>query len=299
MLKRDVHILPMLALATAGCLWGTGFFFGKVALGEMPVATMVLFRFVFACAGLLPVIFFERRRFAGTEWGWVLAASVLGVPIQYLVQFKGLSLTTVSHASLMVGTLPMLLAVAAVSFSGERLHFGGWIALAASTVGAALIALSSKGASGTAHASIFGDSLVVLSMFAAIAWILISKRLMQTHSPMMVTAFIYWIGMLLLAAVVVTTFGVPSLHYSTRAWIAVAEQGLLATTSTTLFWNWGLKRVPASQAGIFVNLEPLVGAMLGVWVLHEVLGSMALAGGALIIGAAVYFSYKRQRNPES
>src|SRR5436305_12570746 len=281
MLKRDVHILPMLALATAGCLWGTGFFFGKVALGEMPVATMVLFRFVFACAGLLPVIFFERPRFAGTEWGWVLAASVLGVPIQYLVQFKGLSLTTVSHASLMVGTLPMLLAVAA------------------STFGAALIALSSKGASGTAHASIFGDSLVVLSMFAAIAWILISKRLMQTHSPMMVTAFIYWIGMLLLAAVVVTTFGVPSLHYSTRAWIAVAEQGLLATTSTTLFWNWGLKRVPASQAGIFVNLEPLVGAMLGVWVLHEVLGSMASAGGALIIGAAVYFSYKRQRNPES
>src|SRR5438874_6889904 len=44
-----------------------------------------------------------------------------------------------------------------------------------------------QGSSGTAHASIFGDSLVVLSMFAAIAWILISKRLMQTHSPMMVT----------------------------------------------------------------------------------------------------------------
>jgi hypothetical protein len=43
----------MLALATAGCLWGTGYLFGKVALGEMPVPTMVLFRFVFACAGLL------------------------------------------------------------------------------------------------------------------------------------------------------------------------------------------------------------------------------------------------------
>ena len=53
MLKRDVHVLPMLALAMAGCLWGTGFYFGKIALSEMPVATMVLFRFVFACAGLL------------------------------------------------------------------------------------------------------------------------------------------------------------------------------------------------------------------------------------------------------
>jgi drug/metabolite transporter (DMT)-like permease len=93
----------------------------------------------------------------------------------------------------------------------------------------------------------------------------------------------------------VTTFGVPSLRYSTRAWVAVAEQGLLATASTTLLWNWGLKRVPASQAGIFVNLEPLVGAILGVSLLHEVLGITALAGGALIVGAAVYFSYK----PES
>jgi drug/metabolite transporter (DMT)-like permease len=295
MLKRDVHVLPMLALAMAGCLWGTGFYFGKIALSEMPVATMVLFRFVFACAGLLPVIFFDRPHFAGTEWGWVLAASLLGVPVQYLVQFKGLSLTTVSHASLMVGTLPMLLAIAAVMFSGERLHVGGWLALTASTVGAALIALSSRGASGTVHASIRGDSLVVLSMFAAIAWILISKRLMLTHSPMMVTAFVYWLGMQLLAAVVVTTFGVPSLRYSTRAWAAVAEQGLLATASTTLLWNWGLNRVPASQAGIFVNLEPLVGPILGVSLLHEVLGITALAAGALIVGAAVYFSYK----PES
>jgi drug/metabolite transporter (DMT)-like permease len=295
MFERLGRVIPILAFATAGSLWGTGFFFGKVALNEMPVATMVLFRFVFACAGLLPFIFFDRPRFAGREWGWVLAASVLGVPVQYLVQFKGLSLTTVSHASLMVGTLPMLLALAAVVFAGERLHFGGWLALAASTFGAALIALSSKGASGTAHASVQGDLLVVLSMFAAIAWILISKRLMRHHSPLMVTVSVYWIGALILAAVVVTTSGIPSLHYSHRVWVAVAEQGLFATASTTVLWNWGLKRVPASQAGIFVNLEPLVGAILGVSLLHEVLGRMALAGGALIIGGAVYFSYK----PES
>ena len=137
--------------------------------------------------------------------------------------------------------------------------------------------------------------LVVLSRFAAIGWILISKRLMGRHSAMIVTASVYWIGTLILAAVVVTTFGVPTLHYSNRTWVAVAEQGLLATASTTLLWNWGLKRVPASQAGIFVNLEPLVGAILGVSLLHESLGLMAVAGGALIIGGAVYFSYKPER----
>jgi drug/metabolite transporter (DMT)-like permease len=260
---------------------------------------MVLFRFAFACIGLLPFMFFEPPRFGLGEWGWVIAAAVLGVPVQYLVQFKGLSLTTVSHASLMVATLPVLLAIAAVLFSGERLHVGGWIALAASSIGAALIALSSKSASGTAHASMRGDLLVVVSMFAAIAWILTSKRLMRRHSPMLVTASVYWTGGLILTAIVISTSGVPSLDYSTRAWIAVAEQGLFATASTTALWNWGLKRVPASQAGIFVNLEPLVGAILGVSLLHEALGIMALAGGALIVGGAVYFSYMPEKNPVS
>ncbi len=54
---------------------------------------------------------------------------------------------------------------------------------------------------------------------------------------MMVTACVYWIGMLLLAVVVVTTFGVPPRHYSIGAWIAVAEQGLLAIASTKLSYG--------------------------------------------------------------
>jgi drug/metabolite transporter (DMT)-like permease len=299
MSERRSRVIPTLALATAGCLWGTGFFFGKIALNEMPVATMIVFRLAFACAGLLPVILFDRPHFEVNELGWLFAASVLGIPVLFLVQFKGLSLTTVSHASLMVGTLPMLLAIAAVVFSRERLHVGGWQALVASTVGAGLIALSSKRASGTAHATVQGDLLVVLSMFAAIVWILISKRLMRRHSAMMVTASVFWIGTVLLAVVILATSGVPSLHYSTRAWIAVAEQGLFATASATVLWNLGLKRVPASHAGIFVNLEPLVGAILGVSLMHESLGIMALAGGTLIIGGAVYFSYKPENSAAS
>jgi len=194
----------------------------------------------------------------------------------------------------MVGTLPVILAIAAVMLTGERLHLGGWLALIASTLGAALIASSSKKTSGMEHANIHGDLLVVLSMFAGVGWILISKRLMKQHSALIVTASVFWLGTLLLAAIVITTNGIPSFHYSSRVWVAVAEQGLLATSCTTILWNWALKRVPASHAGIFVNLEPLVGAILGVSLLHESLGAMALLGGVLIIGGAIYFSYKPQ-----
>jgi drug/metabolite transporter (DMT)-like permease len=49
-------------------------------------------------------------------------------------------------------------------------------------------------------------------------------------------------------------------------------------------------RVPASRAGVFLNLEPLVGALLGVLVLGEAWGAGTVVGGALIIGAAVVVS---------
>ncbi len=292
MFAHRSRLIPNLALATAGCLWGTGFFFGKIALREMPVATMVLFRLAFASAGLLPVLFYENPRFNRREWGWLIAASVLGVPVQFLVQFKGLSLTTVSHAALMVGALPMLLAVAAAVISHERLHVAGWLALAISTCGAALIALAAKGTSGEAKASVLGDLLVVLSMLAATAWILISKRLMDRHPALVVTAYVYWIGTALLVVAVVSVFGIPSFDYSLVAWSAVAVQGLFATAITAVLWNWGLKRVPTSHAGIYVNLEPVIGVVLGVSVLHESLGIFAFIGGTMIVGAAAYLSWK-------
>lgn len=316
MSERHSRVIPVFALATAGCLWGTGFFFAKIALREMPVSTMVLFNLLFACVGLLPFLFLDHPRFTRGEWVWILAAAVLEVPIVILLQVKGLSLTTVSHAALMVGTLPMLLSVAAVVLAGEelhskssgiigrmrsiaavlftreQLHLGGWVAVLASTVGAGMIALSSGRDSGGAGPTLRGDLLVALSLFGSIGWILISKRLMQRHSPLIVTTVVYWIGTLMLVAVVMTASGLPSVHYSLHAWVAVAMLGLLSTATTAVLWNWGLKRVPESQAGIFINLEPMVGAILGVSVLHENLGRMGLAGGALILGGAVYLSFR-------
>src|ERR1700748_1382720 len=127
------------ACALAGCLWGMGFFFGKIALAEMAVGHMVLYRFLFACP---PLLFLLRwPRFTRREWPLLLIASFLGIPVQYLLQFWGLSLTTVSHAALMVGTMPVILAVGASIFTHERLDWTGWLALAGSTAGVSMIVL--------------------------------------------------------------------------------------------------------------------------------------------------------------
>ena len=246
---------------------------------------MVLYRFLFAVLGLLPLMVTHPPRFSGREWGVLLAASFLGVPLQFLIQFYGLSLTTVSHASLMVGTMPVLLAVGAAVYAHERMDLIGWLALAGSTSGAAMIAL---GRSSGAGSSLVGDLLVVISLGISLFWILANKQMMERHSSITVTVYGLVLGTAMLVIWVPIRYGLPPVTgVSWKAWGALAASGVLCTATTTLLWNYGLTQVPASQAGVLLNTEPLMGSLLGVFVLGERLGPTAWTGGGLILISAI------------
>lgn len=296
-----IALLGYAACALAGALWGTGFYWGRLAMNEMSVEHMVLYRFLFASLGMAPLVIANRRRFrlTASEMRLLLISAAFGIPIQFLLQFHGLALTTVSHAALMVGSMPVLLAAAAALFAHERLDWVGWLALAGSTTGAALIVLGgSRGPAAHGEPSLAGDLLVVGSLVTSLAWILLSKRLMQTHSAPVVTAYTILAGTAMLAVIVVGPWVLsplthsnagppPFAHISLTAWIALSVSGLFCTALTTLLWNWGIHHVPASRAGVFLNIEPALGSWLGVKLLGEHLGPHAWAGGALILVAAI------------
>src|SRR5580698_548893 len=299
------------ACALAGCLWGTGFYWGRLAMNEMSVEHMVLYRFLFASLGMLPLVIANHNRFhlTASETRTLLISAAFGIPIQFLLQFHGLDLTTVSHASLMVGAMPVLLAAAAALFADERLDWIGWLALAGSTCGAALIVLGgSRGRAAHGQPSLAGDLLVIASLVTALAWILLSKKLMETHSPPVITAYSILTGATMLAVVVLGPWllsplthsnaqPLPFSHVSSTAWIALSISGLFCTALTTLLWNWGIHHVPASRAGVFLNIEPALGSWLGVELLGDHLGPYAWIGGALILAAAIALT-ARGHQPE-
>ncbi len=306
--SRRLQWLGYGACALAGSLWGTGFYWGRLALDEMSVEHMVLYRFAFACLGMAPLLLFGRHRARLTrgESVTLLISAALGVPVQFLLQFHGLALTTVSHASLMVGAMPVLLAAAAAIFAGERLDAVAWLALFASTLGAALVVMGGgRTPAGRDQPSLTGDLLVVASLFTALAWILLNRKLMETHSPPVVTAYTILSGSLMLAICVLGPWLIspwthrrasppPFAHVSALAWTALAMSGLFCTALTTFLWNWGIHHVPASRAGVFLNIEPALGSILGVELLGERLGPFAWIGGVLILGAAVTLTVRGQ-----
>jgi drug/metabolite transporter (DMT)-like permease len=131
---------------------------------------------------------------------------------------------------------------------------------------------------------------------------------MQTHSPPVVTAYTILSGTMMLLVWVLGPWLLtplthasvsppPFAHVSLTAWVALAISGLLCTATTTLLWNWGIHHVPASRAGVFLNIEPALGSWLGVQLLGEHLGPYAWAGGGLILAAALALT-TRGHHPE-
>ena len=183
---------------------------------------------------------------------------------------------------------------------------------AGSTVGAALVVLGgSRASTGRETPTLAGDFFVILSLFTALAWILLSKKLMETHSPRVVTAYTILAGTVMLMVIVLGPWaispithipaeGLPVRHISVTAWTALAISGVLCTATTTLLWNWGIHHVPASRAGVFLNIEPALGSILGVELLGEKLGPYAWLGGALILAAAIALTTRgNEHQPEA
>ena len=280
--RRHEHAQPLaaFALGVAALLWGSAFYFGKIALAELDALDVTVWRFGLAAPVLAGVLAVLRPRMRGSDLPLLVVTGVLCVPIGYLVHFEGLARTTATHAALLVGTGPPLLAAAAAGLGLERLARRDWWAAGVSTVGVAVM-VGVPAAGG----DLVGDLLVLVSMLIATAWILLSQHLARRLGAAAATSAILLAGTLALLPVLAFT-GPPPTDLAPRTWAALAVLSLGCTIVCFILWNWGASRLPAGRAGVFLNLEPVSGALLGVFLLGDLATPSLLLGGAIVLAAA-------------
>lgn len=271
-----MHRLAFLALASAGLFWGLGFPLGKLALREVEPAHMVLLRFIVASVLAAPfALATAESRALFRSPPVVLAGAFYG--IAFIVQFEGLAGVTVTLAALLVGAMPALVAVAA-HVMGERVSRASWTGVAAATIGAGLIA-GKPGGAGTA----LGIMLSLASLVIFLAWMLALKRVPAGASAMAVSAVTLVVATLTILPIALLLHGAPPLALSSAAWSGIVGQGLLSTFLATAAWQYGSARVDSASAGVFINIEPLIGAALGIGMFGDPARWPLLLGGFLII----------------
>ena len=208
----------------------------------------------------------------------VLASGALGYGGSVVVQNAGLTQTSVSHAALLVGAAPVLIAIIAAWWHHAGTRPLAWAGFMISLAGVGLVV--GGRAAGT---SLGGDALVLAAVLISAAFTVAQARLLSGRDPVAVTAVQFLAASLAVLPVAMFTEGRPAVPAHPAVLLAVAGLVIGGTLLPFTLFAYGQARVPAAMAGAFLNLEPLVGAVAGVVIFGNPFGPQQLAGGTAIL----------------
>jgi O-acetylserine/cysteine efflux transporter len=302
------------ALAAAGLLWGTTVPLSKVALAWLSPGWLTVARFGLAGAVLLAA---ARRRgdpagaarqgapagaarqgapagaarqgapagaarqgaLRGAFTPAVLAAGALGYGGSVMVQNAGISRTSVTHAALLIGAVPVLVAAIAAAWYRTVAPPVAWFGFVVSLSGVGLVTVGGGGGGAT----LAGDGLVLVSLLLSATVTVAQGRLLAGRDPVAVTAVQFLGATLGALPVAVLTEGAPAVSVSAGPVLAVGALALAGTLAPFTLFAFGQSRVSAEVAGAFLNLEPLVGAIAGAVAFGDKVGLVQVAGGLAIL----------------
>ena len=266
------------ALAAAGLLWGTTVPLSKVALAWLSPGWLTVARFGLAAAVLLAAA--GRRgslRLAFTPA--VLVAGALGYGGSVMVQNAGIARTSVTHAALLIGAVPVLVAAIAAGWYRTVAPPVAWFGFVVSLGGVGLVTVGGGGGGAT----LAGDGLVLVSLLLSATVTVAQGRLLTGRDPVAVTAVQFLGATLGALPVAAFTEGVPGGSAGIGPGLAVVALALGGTLAPFTLFAFGQSRVSAEVAGAFLNLEPLVGAIAGAVAFGDKVGLVQVAGGLAIL----------------
>jgi len=280
------------ALSVAGVAWGTSVPLSKVALAWLDPGWLTAARFALAAVVLLAVVPRQKLR-AAFSWQ-VLAWGSFGYGGAVLVQNVGVERTSVTHASLLIGAGPVLIAVITALWRHVVARPLAWVGFAVSLAGVAAVA-GGRGGGATGA----GDALVLASTTLIAAMTVAQARLLKDRDPVAVTAIQFAGAALVTLPFAAGTAGVPAAPSGAGPVLAVIALTVAATLLPFTLFAYGQRRVPAEVAGAFLNLEPLVGATIGIVAFGDAFGPRQLLGGAAIVAGIALSSLPalRQHGP--
>lgn len=270
------------ALTAAGLLWGTTVPMSKLALDWLPPGWLTFARFGLAAAILLVA---ARSRLRAACSPAVLAWGAIGYGGSVAVQNAGLARTSVSHAALLVGATPVLVAVIAARWRHSVASPVAWAGFAVSLLGVGLVAGGPGG-----PATVGGDALVLASLLISAAFTVAQTGLLRDRDPVAVTAVQFLAATIAVLPVAVATNGMPSAPTGAATFLATAGLAVGGTLLPFTLFAYGQRRVSAEAAGAFLNLEPLVGAVAGIVIFGDPAGAHQLLGAAAILAGIVLSS---------
>lgn len=271
-------------------IWALNFSVVKVALREMDPYSFNALRFVFS-SSLLWYAARSKGYFLKVEKEhfWKLVGiGIVGNLCYQLFFIIGINYTFAANAAVMLGTIPIWVALLSQFFTDEKLTLFTGLGVVFAFSGVAVIILGSGDTLSFESETFLGN---IITLLAAICWgiyTILSRRYLKVYSPLQYSAFMSVIGFVGLFII-----GIPfmlKLNWSEISWMGyggVIYSGALSVGLAYILWNNGVKKIGAVRTAAYQNLVPVLGLIFGLVLLGEELSLLQYIGAALVISGIV------------
>ncbi|MGB3146197.1 MAG: DMT family transporter [Paracoccaceae bacterium] len=255
----------------------------------------------FVNQGLQPVFFAGARSLIGlvalTIWMiwrghafrfdrcYLLPGLAMGLAFsaEFLLLFIALDLTTVSHASILLYSMPVWLTIGAhFLLPGERINPLKALGLVAAFSGVAWALMDRGAGQAEGQVSLLGDLCALLASWGWVSITLLARgtRLREVRPEMQLFWQVAVSGPVLLLAAMF--FGPLVRDLAPIHLAGLFYQGIVVVAAGFAFWFWLLSIYPAASVASFSFLSPIFGVLLGWLILSEPVGPATLVSAALV-----------------
>lgn len=283
--------LAMAALVLAMALWGSSFIALKLAFVELPALWVIAGRMLLGA-----LVFLAAWRWRGRidyrpgDWKYLLALTACEPCLYFIFEALALQHTSASQAGMITALLPLLVALGAYLFLHERISRTTLVGFALALSGALWLSLAGS-ADEHAPNPLLGNFFELLAILCATAYTLLLKHLTGRYSPFILTALQALVGSLFFVPLAAWQVDWPS-SFSKQGLAAVAYLGVVVTVGAYGLFNFGVSRLPASQATAFTNLIPLFTLVFAAVLLGERLNDQQMFAAALVFAGVILSQWR-------
>jgi drug/metabolite transporter (DMT)-like permease len=283
-------LLAYAQLAAAMALVGANVGVAKLLAEALPIPLIACLRCALACVVLWPLarlIDGRRGRPDGAARRNLALQAGFGTVIYNVGLLAGLRLTTALEGGLVLATLPAVVAIGGAAWLRERLSARQWAAVALAAGGMGAITLARLDGGGGGGSSALGNALIFAGVCGEATYVLLAKRIVGRVPVLTASLWMQAFSAAMLLPLSLPGIGAVAALAEPRLAGLLVFHSLTASVLCLLLWYAGLRRAPASVAGVFTAFLPATTAVVAVVLLGEAFTIVHGAGFALMLGSVL------------
>jgi drug/metabolite transporter (DMT)-like permease len=281
-------ILPVLSILGAVFLWGSSFSAMRFLLMELSPFTVMFCRIFTAFIFIIPVARkLKLKNYHPGDWKILLPMVLFQPCLYFLFESNALTFTTSAQAGIISACLPLMVAAAAWGFLSETISSKTITGLILSIAGVIVLTVF-QSRDTQASAPLLGNFLEILAMASACGNMILVKKLSLRYDPWSLTFMQVCAGLIFFSPGAFSVIRADWSFFTLQVILMIIYLGVCVSFFSFGLYNWGISKIDASKASVFINLIPITAVALGWLFLGETLNTLQIiAGGTVILGVVI------------